>query len=138
MNILKILTPQRRTGNLGEKAAARHLKRNGYKILKKNYTAAGGEIDIIAEDKLYTVFVEVKTRSVSKDNKNEPRPASAVNADKQKKLIKTAKYFLAKNESGKRVRFDIIEVLVDPMLKKPVSINQIENAFNINTAYRRN
>ena len=138
MNILKILTPQRRTGNLGEKAAARHLKRNGYKILKKNYTAADGEIDIIAEDKLYTVFVEVKTRSVSKDNKNEPRPASAVNADKQKKLIKSAKYFLAKNESGKRVRFDIIEVLVDPMLKKPVSINQIENAFNINTAYRRN
>ena len=52
MNILKVLTPERRIGNLGERVAARHLRRKGYRILERNYTAAGAEIDIIAKKKL--------------------------------------------------------------------------------------
>ncbi|KKQ57253.1 MAG: hypothetical protein US74_C0006G0037 [Parcubacteria group bacterium GW2011_GWA2_38_13] len=50
-------------GNYGEKLAKKFLKRQGYKIIDKNYRTKSGEIDIIARDKESLVFVEVKTRS---------------------------------------------------------------------------
>ena len=56
MNILKILTPNRIIGNLGEKEAAKYLRHNGYKILKRNYVAGGNEIDIIAKKSDTIVF----------------------------------------------------------------------------------
>ena len=49
MRILDILTPKRRIGNFGEREAVRLLRKKGYKILKRNYTALGAEIDIIAQ-----------------------------------------------------------------------------------------
>ena len=48
MNILKVLTPRRSLGNLGENYAARLLKKKGYRILERNYIGKWGEIDIIA------------------------------------------------------------------------------------------
>ena len=138
MNILKVLTPQRLVGNFGERAAAKHLKKNGYKILKTNYTAARNEIDIIAENRDYTVFIEVKTRSENYDKTKEPRPACAVNAKKQCGIIDAARYYLARNKKHKRIRFDIIEILVDDATKSKVTeLKHFENAFNYNTAYGR-
>ena len=49
-------------GRHGEDKAAAHLEKAGYKILKRNWKAGKLEVDIIAENKDYTVFVEVKTR----------------------------------------------------------------------------
>ena len=57
MNILKVLTERRKIGNIGERAAARYLKRKGYKILKRNYVPLDHEIDIIAENREYTAFI---------------------------------------------------------------------------------
>ena len=49
-------------GDIGEKAAAGFLRENGYKITARNKHLSHKEIDIIAEDKSFIVFVEVKTR----------------------------------------------------------------------------
>ena len=51
------------TGRLGEKLAARYLRKKGYRILAKNYRTRYGEIDIVARDGGVLCFVEVKTRT---------------------------------------------------------------------------
>ena len=129
MNILKVFTKERQLADVGEAAAARYLLRRGYKILEKNYTAADGEIDIIAENRKYTVFAEVKTRTYEPGGTNwESRPAASVNYEKQSKIIRIAKCYLAYNKKDKRVRFDILEVYADKD-GKISKINHIENAF---------
>ena len=50
-------------GAWGEDCAAAHLRRHGYRILARNYSCRFGEIDIIAADRHYVVFVEVKLRA---------------------------------------------------------------------------
>lgn len=136
MKILELLTPKRRLGNKGERIAARALKRKGYKILKRNYVAAGYEIDIIAESRESIAFVEVKTRTEHGTDPWEPRPASSITPDKQRKIISAAKYFLATYAGGKRVSLDVIEVYLDNKSKKQKVVH-MENAFNLNTAYKR-
>ncbi len=139
MNILRVLTEKRKTGNLGEKAAAKYLKRHGYKIIRRNYVGAGHEIDIIAKNKSVTAFIEVKTRTLGSENAKEPRPASAVTPKKQRDIITASKYFLAQADKATRVRFDVIEVFISQKDKK-TRVNQLkhlEGAFNLNSAYRR-
>ncbi len=140
MKILEILTRQRLTGNFGENAAKKHLKRSGYKVIETNYVALNNEIDIIAENKTTIAFVEVKTRSVDSKNKSEYRPAAAVTPEKQRKIIKAAKYYLASSPTiNKKARLDVIEVYVSDLQgrKKVEKIFHIENAFNQNTASSR-
>lgn len=138
MNILKVLTPRRLLGNFGEKSACKFLKKSGYKILERNFIAFNKEIDIIAKNKRedVTVFVEVKTRSSTYSNPNEPRPASAVTPKKQRDIIKAAKCYIAFQRLEGRVRFDVIEVIADAKgKKKKISyIKHLENAFNYNSA----
>ena len=136
MKILELLTPKRKIGNIGETLAAKHLRKKGYKIIKRNYVALGNEIDIIAENKSTLAFVEVKTRTAGLENPKEVRPASSVTKDKQQKIIKTAKYFLGSRSNDKYVSLDIVEVYLneDKTLNK---IIHIENAFNANTAYEK-
>ena len=136
MNILKVLTERRVTGNFGEGEAARLLKKKGYKILAKNHVEGDGEIDIIAADSEFTVFVEVKTRKYGVDNPAEPRAASSVTPEKQRRIIKAAKTYLAYNPTDKKVRFDVIEVYYDTegAKKRVREINHLEGAFDLNTA----
>lgn len=58
-----MLNSRQRLGKSGEEAVAEYLKKNGYKILSKNYRCKLGEIDLIARDGKNLVFIEVKTRS---------------------------------------------------------------------------
>ena len=136
MNILKVLTERRLTGNFGEDAAAKFLKKKGYKILAKNHVEGDGEIDIIAADSEFTVFVEVKTRKYGMDNPVEPRAASSVTPEKQRRIIKAAKTYLAYNPTDKKVRFDVIEVYYDTegAKRRVREINHLESAFSTNTA----
>ena len=136
MEILKVKTEKRLIADIGELAAAKYLKKNKYKILEKNYVQSDSEIDIIAQNSEYIAFIEVKTRTIGKENSCEPRPASSVTPDKQRKIINCAKYFLATYQKTKKVRFDVIEVLLDEK-KKVVNLNYLEAAFNMNTAYNR-
>ena len=136
MNILKVLTERRVTGNFGEGEAAKLLKKKGYKILAKNHVEGDGEIDIIAADSEFTVFVEVKTRKYGVDNPVKPRAAASVTPEKQRRIIKAAKTYLAYNPTDKKVRFDVIEVYYDTEGAKRCvrEINHLESAFSTNTA----
>ncbi len=96
-------------GDVGEQAAADFLVRNGYEILKRNYTVRGGEIDIIASKNGTVCFVEVKTRKPSPLAEGE----QAITAVKKKRIIAAAQRYL--NEVMKdceSCRFDVAVVTV--------------------------
>ena len=137
MKILDILTPKRLTGNLGERAAVRLLRRTGYRILEKNYVALGSEIDIIASKRGVTAFIEVKTRNIKSIGLKEPRPASAVDSEKQRKIIKVASYYTAHHPSKNRYRFDVIEVYVEGEGKgqRVKETRHLEACFDKSTAF---
>lgn len=99
-----------RRGELGERAAKRYLKKAGLKFLYANFRGEQGEIDLIFREKEILIFVEVKTRS----SEAWRRPAAAVNRDKQRKIVATARDYLRLLErSDIPVRYDIVEVLLD-------------------------
>lgn len=140
MRILNILTPKRILGNLGEAAACKYLKKKGYKILERNYTGEQSEIDIIAKNKECLCFAEVKTREIKKIKSKEPRPASAVTAEKQQRIINAAwEYIQHCGKGGRLIRFDIIEVYTEEVNgnNKITDIKHLENAFNFNSAFGR-
>ena len=139
MNILKVLTPKRRVGNVGEDAAAKFLKKSGYKILARAYEGAGHEIDIVAEYKGTTTFIEVKTRNIASKSAREPRPASSVTPRKQRGIISAAKHYCSFHFTEGPIQFDVIEVYLEGEGKN-LKVNQIKhlkNTFNFNTAYSR-
>jgi putative endonuclease len=115
-------------GNKGERAAKSYLKKQGYRILKKNYRTPVGEIDIIAEHKCILVFIEVKSRTSAAFE----QPFSAVTARKQKKIAQTANYFLAKNKIGDReIRFDVVSVLSDNENPDALEVEILQDAFRV-------
>ena len=136
MKILEILTAKRKKGNLGEAAAAKHLRRNGYRILHRGYVANGHEIDIIAESREVVAIVEVKTRVCDTVGKYEARPAASVTPEKQRAIISAAKYFMAVKPYGKPVRLDVIEVYLERGARelRVKEIKHLPAAFNLNTA----
>ena len=134
MKILDLITPKREIGNIGENAAVKLLKRSGYKILERNFVALGHEIDIIAQNREHTVFCEVKTRTIGRESAKEPRPASAVTKEKQRKIISTAKFYNARKNLNRRLRFDVIEILLDEN-KKVKEQNHLIGAFDYDTAH---
>ena len=89
--------------------AACFLKTQGYQILERNYRCKKGEIDLIAREGQYLVFVEVKYR---KDDKK-GYPAQAVDQRKQQKIRKSAMIYLKKNHLSfeQQMRFDVVEIL---------------------------
>lgn len=114
------------SGKIGEVFAARYLSEKGYEIIGANFKTRFGEIDIIAKNSEYIIFVEVKTRSVN----SIANPREWVDARKQAKIIKATKQYLANYQPNLQPRLDVIEVITEnkdnPKLK---DINHIENAF---------
>lgn len=116
-------------GDRGEAAAARYLKAHGYKIIAKNFRSAHGEIDLVAENRDALVFVEVKTRTDCAARFDAyGLPCEAVNAEKRRHILYTARVFLAKHPTDKYIRFDIAEVY-RAADGKGMRINHIESAF---------
>lgn len=122
-------------GRIGEQAATKFLKKNGYRIIGRNIHASKNEIDIIAKDKKHLLFVEVKTRST--DSELDLRfgtPASAVDTGKQKRTVAAARSFLKEHSDKRKIaslqpRFDVIEVFLDKNEHTVLKINHIINAF---------
>lgn len=109
-------------GKYGEDVAERYLKQKGYNIIDRNFACKQGELDIIAENHEYLVFVEVKTRS----NYNFGKPIEAVGENKQEHMYKVAKYYLHIHGLEERfIRFDVIEVFIDRGKAKVNHIRQI-------------
>lgn len=116
------------TGAVGEQTAAKYLRHKGWRILERNYRSRFGEIDIIAANKQYILFVEVKTRS----GKMMDRPAAWVTTAKQHKIIKTAALYLQYCELDLQPRFDVIEVYMRSTTDCAVlRLEHLENAFEV-------
>ena len=120
-------------GDIGENAAAKYLKRHFFRIVERNYRFHRDEIDIIAKNRKFLVFVEVKTRSRNDINDNDfGTPSSAVDNGKMSRTKKAAVGYLSEHPENKRaIRFDVIEVYLDKNSEKTkiIDINHIENAF---------
>lgn len=120
-----------RRGELGERAARKHLRQLGLKFLTANFRSERGEIDLVFRDADCLVFVEVKTRS----SEDWTRPAAAVNARKRRLLSQTALDYLRllKNPELK-IRFDIVEVLLaDGAVRE---VRHLPNTFSLSKPYR--
>ena len=99
--------PRRQLGDYGEDLAAAALKKQGYKILERNYVTPIGEIDLIAMEGKTVVVVEVKTRKSTRFGS----PQEGVSVTKQGRLRRLADYYLkAKRLPGSPVRFDVVAV----------------------------
>ena len=96
------------TGRRGEAAAARWYQKQGAQLLAHNYHTRMGELDLVLREPDGTIVIcEVKTRS----SDTVSRPAAAVNAAKQTRLILTAQHYLqCIGQSDAPVRFDVAEV----------------------------
>lgn len=109
-------------GKRSEIIASNYLKKKGYKILETNYKNDIGEIDVIAKDKDYIVFVEVKARTSQKFG----HPFEAIDEEKQRKIHAVASLYMVKNHKyGSLCRFDAISILG---LENP-EITHIVDAF---------
>lgn len=110
---------KREVGTFYEQMASEYLNRQGIRIIERNFRCRIGEIDLIGLDKDDTlVFFEVKYR---KSNSYQ-NPLEAVNYNKQRKIIKTAQYYLMIHDSDKACRFDVVGITGE-------SIEWIKNAF---------
>ena len=113
-------------GAWGEDYAAAYLRRHGYRILARNYSCRFGEIDIIASDWHYVVFVEVKLRASDRF----VRAGAYVTSAKQARIRTAASLWLAEHDTPLQPRFDVIEIYAPngTATKKP-QINHMEDAF---------
>ena len=114
----------RTVGALGEEIAEKYLKKQGYKIIEKNYHASKfSEIDIIARHKKMLVFVEVKLRN----NLKYGYGCEAVTSKKQDNIRYGAQHYMCcKLKKEETCRFDVLEITLTDDTPK---INLIENAF---------
>ena len=85
--------PNTKSGTFGEDIAAAHLEQHGFRVVARNFRTRFGEIDLIATDERYLVFVEVKTRAANA----RVSAAEAVTPAKQAKLRMAAEEYLAKH-----------------------------------------
>lgn len=117
------MAKHKETGIKGEQIAEKFLLNKGYTILHKNWRSGRKEIDIIAMDKGFLVFVEVKTRY----SFDFGFPEEAVSPQKQLHIKIAAEAFADTYTDFESVRFDIISIL----LKKEAAdeILHFEDAF---------
>lgn len=127
-----IRTAKRKIGDKGEDLAAKHLEKQGYVILERNWRSGRNEIDIIASKNADVVFVEVKTTS-SDRAEDMKLPIEAVDTAKRKNLTDAARqYAIQRKRSVDALhycddyRFDIIEVYLN---RETPEINHIQDAF---------
>ncbi|KUO74907.1 MAG: hypothetical protein APF77_06510 [Clostridia bacterium BRH_c25] len=117
-------------GAFGESMASAYLTECGYRVLERNFSCKAGEIDIIAIQGDTVVFIEVKSRSSVKYG----QPSEAVSIPKQRKIVKTALYYMQKNKLlDYMCRFDVIEILFDE--ENNQQINLIKDAFQYSGKY---
>ncbi len=112
-------------GEQGEQAAAKMLRRLGYKIVTTRHRLRYGEIDIIAIDGTTVVFVEVKTRRTERVGEG----AAAVDTARQNRMTRAALAFLKSHGLLEySSRFDVVEVLWPTNSKHP-ELRHLQNAF---------
>lgn len=111
---------KRSVGREYEQLAAKYLMEQGYEVITQNFRCRTGEIDIIAKDQEYLVFVEVKFRT----NTSKGLPQEAIDTRKIRKITHTAQYYMLIHQIplDTPCRFDVVIIL-------DRDIALIQNAF---------
>jgi putative endonuclease len=118
---------KREIGIAGEDEATKALKRKGYKIVEKNFRSRFGEIDIVAEEKGYLVFIEVKRRNTGTFGDS----FQAIDARKKRHIIRSAMYYLKTHKCvDRKVRFDVVGIDGD-------ELKIIQHAFIVEEGIQR-
>ena len=113
------------TGLTGEQIATTEMKQKGYQILENNYRCHIGEIDIVASNNEFLVFVEVKTRT---EGKTKVDPLISITQKKRRKLKNLGMFYVRqKSIYNKQPRFDVIAIML--LKDKKHTLQHIENAF---------
>jgi putative endonuclease len=129
--------PKRPGGSRGagwdwERAAEKALVAAGYRILDRNFRAAAGELDFVAEEAGVVCFVEVKGRSGTGFG----APEEAVTGEKQRRIFRAAEEWLSRKRRGRAAcRFDVVSVLDDPAGRRRLVI--LRDAFQGPVARQR-
>lgn len=113
-------------GPWGEALAAEYLRKRNYTIVASRFRSKFGEIDLIAKNRHFLVFVEVKLRKDSRF----AQAREFVDRKKQDRIRMTAMYYLSQYPTELQPRFDVIEIYAPEGLetRKP-EINHLEDAF---------
>ena len=118
-------------GTRGENLACQFLKKNGYKILYRNFKGrTGGEIDVVCRDRDTLVFVEVKTRT----REDFGRPLDSVNREKRNRIARGGLAWLRLlDDPDILFRFDVVEVIIAEGAEPRLEI--VPNAFSLPDRY---
>src|SRR6516164_5809372 len=109
-------------GTRSERAAARFLRRLGYRILCRNYTCPHGELDLIAVEDRCIVFVEVR----STGSADAERPAASVDEAKQNRLTRLALYYLQQHHLlDCAARFDVLALSWPEGQREPKIVHHV-------------
>lgn len=112
-------------GRAGEEAAARHLKKKGLRLAHRNYRCRLGELDIVARDGPFLVFVEVRTVAGGAFG----APQESIGSRKVQKIRQLAAYYMLSEKTGDvPVRFDVVAVTMDRD-GRLLKLDHILNAF---------
>lgn len=132
-----ILFSPNQLGKRGEKAAARFLHHEGYRIVGRNVHCGRNELDLVVKNREYLVFVEVKARSfATRAEAENARPAAAVNAEKRRRTLDAAFCYLRAHPCRLTPRADVVEVYFEKGSKKPYKIHHIPAAFDVRGCIR--
>ncbi|HOL80258.1 MAG TPA: YraN family protein [Ignavibacteriales bacterium] len=114
----------KKKGNKGEEIAVKYLAKKGYSIIERNYRYSNkGEVDIIARNDNFIIFIEVKTRFNDKFG----NPIEAITRSKQLQIKKVAEaYFYENNITDINCRFDVITI---EKINDKLHIEHYEDAF---------
>lgn len=120
-------TQKRKIGDIGEEIAVRYLKKQGYKILDRNFLKKWGELDIMAKNKKGVSFIEVKT--LNQKSGQIFFPEQNVSFKKQKRLIRTAQTYLAQKNYPLDTswQIDVIAVELNWQTRK-ANLRHLKNA----------
>ncbi len=110
----------RKKGEEYENRAAEYLQQKGFRILEHNFYSRYGEIDLVAKDGNYLVFVEVKYR----ENDRGGHPLETVDVRKQRRICRTAEYYCLCHgyKETTPCRFDVVGIM-------GTEIIHVEDAF---------
>ena len=113
-------------GTWGEALAAEYLRKKHYKIIANGFHSRFGEIDLIAQNRKFLVFVEVKLRKSARF----AQAREYVDTRKQDKLRVTASVYLSQYPTDLQPRFDVIEIYApEGMATAAPEIYHMEDAF---------
>lgn len=127
--------PRRAIGRRGERLAAAHLRRLGFRTIARNHRTRHGEIDLICFDGVTLVFAEIKTLALRSGELAlcpDPRPLSWLHHSQRARLRRLATAWLSAEgrirPTAREIRFDAIGVTLDGAgrLRR---IDHVENAF---------